>query len=397
MRQVQPALGERAGLVGADARDAADVLDDDRAPHERLPPREPVDADAEEERQHDRELLGQRRDRERHRREQRVDEPVPLLPAHPREHRAHDGGGDDERAHELRDRLLQRRAFVAPADGRADDLAVERLAARVRDEEPRLAGQHARAREAPVPIVELRVARERPGGRGLAHRIRLAGQRGFVDLHVDGVEQHAVGGDRIARRERDDVAGHQLDGRELDPRTVAQRARGRGEPAREPGERRLRAAVEPRVHPEQRDERREQDRRLGAVAHEREQHARAEQEPQHRVAERIADDVAPAAGRRLEDRVGTVARAARDRGRRGQALFGRREAGEALGGKTAGHAVRERGAGRCPAFCPSAARSPRRLEASRRPPPAIRRPPGKPPACRRCRRPRHGRPLACDE
>ena len=45
--------------------DAADVLHRDGTAHQRLPLRQPVDADAQEEREHDRELLGQRRDGQR--------------------------------------------------------------------------------------------------------------------------------------------------------------------------------------------------------------------------------------------------------------------------------------------------------------------------------------------
>jgi hypothetical protein len=46
MRERKFALGDGAGFVRADARDAADILDDHRAAHERLAAREAIDADA---------------------------------------------------------------------------------------------------------------------------------------------------------------------------------------------------------------------------------------------------------------------------------------------------------------------------------------------------------------
>ena len=50
----------------------------DRAPHERLPPREAVDADAEEEGEGDRKLLGEGGHGEGDRAQQRVEPPVAL-------------------------------------------------------------------------------------------------------------------------------------------------------------------------------------------------------------------------------------------------------------------------------------------------------------------------------
>ncbi len=60
---------------------------------------------------------------------------------------------------------------------------------------------------------------------------RLAGQRRFLDLQVDRVDHPRVGGHAVAGVEQDDVAGHDVPGRDLALVAVADdRCRRRGHP-----------------------------------------------------------------------------------------------------------------------------------------------------------------------
>ena len=66
--------GQRAGLVGADDRRAAERLDRRQPPHEHVARRHPLHADRQRDRHDRRQALGHGRDRERHRREEDVDQ-----------------------------------------------------------------------------------------------------------------------------------------------------------------------------------------------------------------------------------------------------------------------------------------------------------------------------------
>ena len=61
--------------------------------------------------------------------------------------------------------------------------------------------------------------------RSLRHRHALAGQGGFVHLERGGLEQASVGGDEIARLDRDDVTRDELFRRKLGQLVVAPHAR----------------------------------------------------------------------------------------------------------------------------------------------------------------------------
>ena len=143
MGQHQRAGGDRPGLVGHDAGDAADVLHRDRTPNEGLLAGEAEDADAEEERVDDRELLGQRGHGQRDGTQERIDPPVAVPEPDGGERDAHDDRHSEQHGDEFADGLLQRGRGVAALGGRADDLAVARLAADADDAQPGRTGQQA--------------------------------------------------------------------------------------------------------------------------------------------------------------------------------------------------------------------------------------------------------------
>ncbi len=213
MGESQPALGQGAGLVGADARHPSDVLDHHAAPDERLAPCQAVHADAEEEGEDDRKLLGDRRDRERHRAQERVDRAEPLSQPDHRQHQAHRDGRDQESVHESADGELERRPRVAFRARGADDLAVDRFAAGVGDAHPRPAGEETRPGHGPVLGVEAGLRPRQPGAveRALADGKGLPGERRLVDLQLIARHHQAVGGERLARGDRHQIADHHLE------------------------------------------------------------------------------------------------------------------------------------------------------------------------------------------
>ena len=71
-------------------------------------------------------------------------------------------------------------------------------------------------------VAERRVGRRRRASTPLRDRQALAGQRRLGDLERRRAQQPAVGRDEVAGLDRDDVAGHELLGRQL------RRARRRG-------------------------------------------------------------------------------------------------------------------------------------------------------------------------
>src|SRR3990172_5247137 len=212
VRQRQPPLGDRAGLVRADARDPADVLHRHRAAHERLPAGQGGHADAEEEGEDDRELLRQRGGGQRDRAHQGVEPAVPLPEAGEGHDQAHDRRGREQDRHEAPDRALQRQERVGAAHGRAHDLAVDRRAARVGDAQRRGAGEQAGAREPPVLVLDrgLRPVAGRRRERRLRHRVRLARQRRLVRLEAGARDHDAVGREGLARRDADEGADDDL-------------------------------------------------------------------------------------------------------------------------------------------------------------------------------------------
>ncbi len=331
--------GDRAGLVRHDAGDAADVLHRDGTPHQGLLASKSEDTDAEEERVDHRELLGQRSHSQRDGAQQGVDPTVALPEPHCGEHGAHRQRHTEQNGYQRADGLLQRRRGVAAFGGGAGDLAVARLAADASDAQPGQAGQQPCAGGAPV-LLGCAGSQRRGGIEGrLGHRQRLARQRRFVDLQSAAGHQQAVRGEVFARRHFDQVARDQLARRDVLPLSIAQHPRRAGQPARQPRGRGARASMQVGVHAQQRRHRDEQRHRFGDLAQQGEQARRQHQEPQHRIACRVARDDEPAAGGVRHDVVKAIGALDLDLCR-AQAFVARAECGQPV----EGHAAQAHGA-----------------------------------------------------
>ena len=228
------------------------------------------------------------------------------------------------------------------APGRADDLAVHCLAARERDAHGGGPGEEPGAGETPVIVIDggLLVIGRRHRDRGLRHRICLARERRLVDLQPGAGDNDPVGRKRLAGPNEDQVTGHDLDGRDGVRRAVADHPRTRGEPGREPLGGRTGAAVEKDIHADEGDNRREQRQRLDALADHHVERTGPGKEPDHRILCRVANQIHPTAGRRLDDVVVAVATALLLDLRRGQPASGQPVLRQARRGQRAAHHVR---------------------------------------------------------
>ena len=303
----QPALGQGAGLVGADAGDAADILDHDGAAHQRLVAGKPVDADAEKEAEDDGKFLRQRRDGEGHGAEDRIREPVALLIAQDRERDAERQRRGDKDLREPAHRGLQRRAIAAGDLGEPRDLAVKRACPGLDDPHPRGAGQEPGARHAPVDAVDAAILAQGRVEYPLAHRQRFARQGRFVGLQVGARDKDPVAGEVAARRDAHEVAGDEILGGDLGLRPVPDDEGARGDAAAQALGRGLGAAVKPGIHPDDGEECQAEDRRLAIIAEPAEKHRRRGEEPDHRVGDGVAHDLAPSRGSAGDDGIGAVA------------------------------------------------------------------------------------------
>jgi len=156
MCQAKLPFGDGAGLVGAHGRNAADVLHGDSPPHERLPSSQPIDADAEEEREDDGEFLRQGRDGERHRAHEGVEPAVTLSQPHRREDETDDRGNAEQQAHEVLDGELKGCECTLALHRRPDNFPVHGLRAREYNPHERFSRQQARPREYPVEGLDRR-------------------------------------------------------------------------------------------------------------------------------------------------------------------------------------------------------------------------------------------------
>ena len=202
------ALGEGAGLVGAQHVHAAQVFDRLQPAHEHALRRELARA-AREHHAHDgRQQLGREPHRQRHREEQRVDQRA----AEPLVHRQH---RDHHHEHHPQQHLAEaaraeREAGLRLAQPQArGQLAEHRALAGLRDEHRGRAAAHRAAEEDAVGPF----AQGGTGGDGAGvffHWKGLAGEARLGDEEVARVEHHAVGRHQVAGAQLHHVAGHQL-------------------------------------------------------------------------------------------------------------------------------------------------------------------------------------------
>ena len=160
----------------------------------------------------------------------------------------------------------------------------------------------------------------------LVDRLGLAGERGLLRAQRRGVEQPQVGRDAVALRDLDQVAGHDLLGRDLDPRAVAAHARGLGDELGQRGDRAPGAVLlrEPDQRVEDHD--REHDEPVLDLAERERQAAGGEQRPHQRRAHLIEQEPRGRRAGRFRQPVGPEARQALLRLRGAQAVRARRRA-----------------------------------------------------------------------
>ena len=196
-------------LVGTDDGRRPERLDRGQPADHGTPPRHPLDADRERDRDDRRQPLRDRADGKRDAGQHRVDERVAAREADADQQRGDDGDCDGEPGRDPCHRPRQRRLELGGAFEERRDVAELGVAAGCDDgrgarpvRDQRAAVGHA----APVGDRAFRL-----DGRGaLRHRHRLAGQGRLLDLEVSNVEEAEVGGHLVARCELDDVAGDEF-------------------------------------------------------------------------------------------------------------------------------------------------------------------------------------------
>ena len=288
MCQLQSAFRHRAGLVRANRGDPTDVLDRDRPANQGSTFREPIHADAQKERKDDGKLLRQRRGRECHRADDRVQPPVALYEACDDENDARRKRRDHQRRDQPPDGTLERRVRVRHAPSGADNVSVEGLGSSKCDEERRSTCEEPRPGEAPVLVCDrLFRGSRRFGVQTFPNRIGLAGQRRFVGLDVRAVDDDAICRKRLTARDHREIAGHHLRCRDIDQHPVSHDAGAFRQAALQSLSRRLRPAMEEHVHQHERTDRDKERDRLDDLSNARIQSACRCEEPNHRVLRRI--------------------------------------------------------------------------------------------------------------
>ncbi len=224
--QLDAGFGQRSGLVAAKHVHGAEIVDGGLALDDHLLARQADRAMGERDRHDHRQEFRRQSDGERQREqegfeqrsmEQDVDEDHEqdkkdrgLYDHHPEILDADRKGG-------RRRRLLQRagdRAELGLAPGRQD----QRLGGSA---DHRASHEHKIGRERARPR---RAGRRR---RVLFGRVRLAGEKRFVDVEVAGFDQSGVGGHEIAGGEKNDIAGHDLSRGNVDRLSIAKRLGGK--------------------------------------------------------------------------------------------------------------------------------------------------------------------------
>ena len=205
-----PALGDRAGLVGAHHVGGTENLDDGEGAYERVAPEHAARAEGECQGHDHRQALRDGGDRQGHGGDERLERVAAS------EGELEDGDPDDEEADdecdlppELPDLALERGRPLLNALDRLGDGADLGRHAGAGDDEPAPARRDGGAHERHVRALgEGRVGGERVGR--LVHRHALTGERRLVDPEVVGLHDATVGRDAVALLEDDEVARHEL-------------------------------------------------------------------------------------------------------------------------------------------------------------------------------------------
>ncbi len=215
-------LGQRAGLVRADDRGAAERLDRGQLADEDVAPDHALDAQGQGDGHDRRQALGDGGHGQADRGQKHVEEL-----AAPQDLQPEDDGDEgeaqvDEDLAELLELALQRRRLLPDALDQAGDAAELGLHAGLDDQGPGLAGDDRRPHVEDVGPFGQGDFLLLEGDVGLGDRRRLPGQAGFLDGEVRGVpDDPAVGRDVVAGLDLDEIAGDELAGRDEEGRTAA--------------------------------------------------------------------------------------------------------------------------------------------------------------------------------
>ena len=213
-------LGERAGLVRANHRRAAERLDRGQLADDGLPLRHPGHPDGEHDGDGGGQALGNRADRQRHRGQEHGRRLFAARDAHGKRRGGQRENDPERQLAELRDFLRQRRGQLDRAGNELADAARLRLIANAPHDGFGLPAADERARVGEIfPFRENRIVRQRVGM--LGHGERLAGEGGFIHLQIANVEQPQVGGHAVAGLEEHHIARDEFLGVDAEFATVA--------------------------------------------------------------------------------------------------------------------------------------------------------------------------------
>ncbi len=309
---------ERAGLVRADHRGAAEGLDGRELLHDRAIARHATHAQRQRDGNDRRQSLGDRRDRERDGGEQDLDQGLCARKAQ-QEDRA------DERARDPRKTLAERIELALQWRGPRFRLVEQsghaphfRGHARGRDQRFDPSARDHRVHEDHVAaLAERRIHRDDCLG-DLGHRVRLAGEGRLGDLGVVGREHASIGGHTVAGFEQHQVARHQLRGADLLHAAVAAHARHRRKHLLQRGERRFGPVFLPEAEHGVEQHHRQDHHRILDIAYGAGQHCRRDQHDDQDTPELVRERQPPGTRRLLGQAVLPVTLQARARLARGQ-------------------------------------------------------------------------------
>jgi hypothetical protein len=304
-------LGDRPGLVDAQDRGGAERQDGAGLAGEYAVARQTPGADREEDREHHRQFLGHRAHRQRDAGERRFEPVVVAREVQQSEEHRQRGADKGEASGETGEGILERRARpMGAGEGGADLADPAARAGGGRFAQP-LAGEYQRAGEHEGGLVAAgrRIAcRERTLCAHLAHRDRLAGQRGFIDDEAGTLAHDAVRGHAVPRGEHDHVAGYDLRGGDAHRHAGADHACvRRGDAA----QRRQHALAAPGLDRDEGDRDAGaacEQQALGGIADRDVEDGRADEQQEDRLLENLEEEADEAAAARRRQRVGPVGR-----------------------------------------------------------------------------------------
>ena len=222
-------LGERARLVGADDRGAAERFDRRQTAHQRAPLDQPLHANGQRDRHHGRQRLGYDGHRECDPKNQHLDEGLTTKQTE-RDNDGHDDqGGSRQQVPQLAQVFLQRCLAGFHGLEHVGDLA--KLGRHPRGDDHGAAPPIRRGgtRIGHILAVAKRQFRVAQGRNVLFDRNRFARERGLLNLQIDGYDQSGIAGNPVARPQDHDIARHEVARRYVALLPIAEDGRrGRG-------------------------------------------------------------------------------------------------------------------------------------------------------------------------